>query len=597
MLITSPKTRSSSGAKSWFSGSVATVAAAALVVLPITPAHAANTISESQGKFLSGQVLGFDLDTIASIYGSFANHPNGPDPFGSNNKIDAELLNALPVKLGPLLNNVNLFGGTGIIQLGAVSQYSQAEPNGDARAAAGAAGNQGGIGINPPPAGSTGVADAHVDLGPILNAAGPLATSVLSKARIDTGALASYAEQISGTVKSKYLVDGLKAQVTSPLVGNLYTGIKSGLLGGPVKDLLTGIQNLVKALKVDLLGLVSVNLDVQLPADLGQLLPAGPLTGKIDRGITVNLATGEVVIDVKKILASNNPAIDLNDLPPNSPALSGPLVGAAITTALTQTLTGVVNSVVQNAVDALFAQTRIIGNVSALGITLNADVSFQGILDGKPLITSNNPLLNFVVGAVGSLVSGTLKPALELLKGNLLGTILGGLQSVIDGLTVNVVQPIVDLLDKIASIHVNVQPTAPTPNQSFTVRALQIGLGLPGVPLATVNLANSTVLGTVTPVYNPVISASPSSVPQGGNTMLTGSGFAPNDIVTLTLASVNGEPATTVTTESDANGVLEPVELTVPGNYPLGNAVITGHGNATNIPADPTVRITVLSSP
>lgn len=573
---------------------MATVAAAALVVLPITPAHAANTISESQGKFLSGQVLGFDLDTIASIYGSFANHPNGPGPYGANNKIDAELLNALPIKLGPLLNNLNLFGNTGIIQLGAVSQYSQAEPNGDAKAAAGAAGNQGGIGINPPPAGTTGVADAHVDLGPILNAIGPVATSVLSKARIETGALASYAEQISGTVKSKYLVDGLKAQVTSPLVGNLYTGIKSGLLGGPVKDLLTGIQNLVKALKIDLLGLVSVNLDVQLPADLGQLLPTGPLTGGIDRGITVNLATGEVVIDVKKILSSNNPSIDLNDLPPNSPALSGPLVGAAITTALTQTLIGVVNSTVQHAVNTLFAQTRIIGNVSALGISLNADVSFQGILDGKPLITSNNPLLGFVLGAVGGLVSGTLKPALELLKGNLLGTVLGGLQSVIDGLTVNVVQPVVNLLDQIASIHVNVQPTTPTPNQPFTVRALQIGLGLPGVQLATVNLANSTVLGTVTPVYKPVISAAPASVPRGGTTTLSGTGFAPNDIVTLTLAAANGQPATTVSTEADASGTIEPVDLTVPADYPTGTAVITGHGSNTNIPVDPTVSITVL---
>lgn len=580
--------------KKWFSGSVATVAAAALVVLPIAPAHAANTISESEGKFLSGQVLGFDLDTIASVYSSFANHPNGPGPYGGNNKIDAQVLNALPVKLGPLLNNLNLFGDTGIIQLGAVSQYSQAEPNGDARAAAGAAGNQGGIGINPPPAGTTGVADAHVDLGPILNTIGPAATSVLSKARIDTGALASYAEQISGTVKSKYLVDGLKAQVTSPLVGGLYTGIKSGVLGGPVKDLLTGIQNLVKALKVDLLGLVSVDLDVQLPADLGQLLPTGPLTGGIDRGITVNLATGEVVIDVKKILSSNNPSIDLNDLPPNSPALSGPLVGAAITTALTQTLIGVVNSTVQHAVDTLFAQTRIVGKVSALGINLNADVSFQGILDGKPLITSNNPLLNFVVGAVGGLVSGTLKPALALLKGNLLGTILGGLQSVIDGLTVNVVQPVVNLLDQIAAIHVNVQPTAPTANQPFTVRALQIGLGLPGVPLATVNLANSTVQGTVTPVYTPVISASPSSVPRGGTTTLSGTGFAPNDIVTLTLAAANGQPATTVSTEADASGTIEPVDLTVPADYPLGTAVITGHGSATNIPVDPTVNITVL---
>lgn len=588
------KKRPKSSTEKWLRGSVATLAAAALFVLPITPAHAANTISESEGKFLSGQVLGFDLDTIASVFGSFANHPNGPGPYGPNNKIDAEILNALPVKLGPLLNNLNLFGGTGIIQLGAVSQYSQAEANGDARAAAGAAGNQGGIGINPPPAGTTGVADARVDLGPILTAIGPAATSVLSKARIETGALASYAEQIAGTVKSKYLVDGLKAQVTSPLVGGLYTNITSGLLGGPVKDLLTGIQKLVKALKIDLLGLVSVNLDVQLPADLGQLLPTGPLTGSIDRGITVDVATGEVVLDVKKILASNNPTIDLNALPPNSAALSGPLVGAAITTALTQTLIGVVNATVQHAVNALFAQTRIIGNISALGITLNADVSFQGILDGKPLVSSNNPLLNFVLGAVGGLVSGTLKPALELLKGNLLGSILGGLQSVINGLTVNVVQPVVNLLDQIASIHVNVQPSAPVPNQPFTVRALQIGLGLPGIQLATVNLANSTVLGTVTPVYTPIISASPSSVARGGTTTLSGTGFAPNDIVTLTLAAANGQPATTVSTEADAAGTIEPVELTVPADYPLGAAVITGHGSATNIPVDPTVKITVL---
>lgn len=573
--------------------SIAVLATAALTVLPLSPANAAPTVSESQGKFLSGHVAGFDLDTIASVFGSFANHPNGPGPFGGNNRIDAELLNVLPVKLGPLLNNVNLFGSSGIIQLGAVSQFSEAQPNGDARAAAGAAGNQGGIGINPPAVGTTGVADAHVDLGPILNAVGPVATSVLSKARIDTGALASYAEQISGTVKSKYLVDGLKAQVTSPLVGNLYTGIKTGLLGGPVKDLLTGIQNLVKSLKLDLLGLVGVNLDVQLPADLGQLLPAGPLTGSVDRGITVNLATGEIVLDVKKILSSNNPSIDLNDLPPNSPALSGPLVGAAITTALTQTLIGVVNATVQHAVETLFAQTRIIGNISALGITLNADVSFQGILDGKPLVTSNNPLLNFVLSAVGGLVSGVLKPALELLKGNLLGTILGGLQSVIDGLTVNVVQPVVNLLDQIAPIHVNVQPTDATPGQPFTVRALQIGLGLPGISLATVNLANSMVHGTVTPVYHPTISASPSTVAPGGNTTLSGAGFAPNDIVTLTLASANGQPATTVTTEADATGLLTPIELTVPANYPTGPAVITGHGAATNIPVDPTVEITV----
>jgi hypothetical protein len=86
-------------------------------------------------------------------------------------------------------------------------------------------------------------------------------------------------------------------------------------------------------------------------------------------------------------------------------------------------------------------------------------------------------------------------------------------------------------------------------------------------------------------VYDTAITVDPTTANPGGTTTVTGTGFAPNETVTITIPG--GDPVT-VTTNGDGD-FTQPV--TIPAGTPAGPITITATGDTSNTPADADVTV------
>ncbi|AJT41231.1 choice-of-anchor G family protein [Psychromicrobium lacuslunae] len=572
--------------KAWAGRLVAGIAAAALIALPITPAQAAGpTVSQALGKFFGGQVLGVNLDTIAALNGSLADNPNGAHPLGPNNQLSVSAL-GLNLSLGGALN---LLGGANpLLAVGPAAQYSKAANNGDAVAASGAVSDQGAISVGAP---GTPPADAHLDLGPVLDTV-PALKSILSTARVDVGALASQAQQLAGGApSSQYLVSDLKVQLTSPAIGGVYTTLRDQVVT-PTSQALQTLANSLSAINIDL-NVVALRAQGSVSAvlpDLSAVLPSGFLNGNVDNGVSINLATGAVILDLTKILTANG--LNINNLPPNSQLFTGP-IAAAIATGITSTLTDIIQGTVQRLTNAVNS-TRVTGSlaISSLGAPLGnvtIDASLAQIQDNTSVIVSGS-VAGLNLGLLNTLLKPLLRPAVTTLLNTVNNIQTTVVQPLINGAAA-LVAPILTALNQLVPVRVNVQPAVGDLGAgSFTVRALEIGI----LNLAAIDFASSTVHGTLAPVLTPTLSANPSTVEQGASSQISGTGFAPGDAVTITLPAAPGIPAVVVNATTDASGNLGPVPLPIPANYPLGAVTVSAHPTDSNVTADPTVQLTVI---
>ncbi len=574
------------GRKTWIGRLVAGVATAALIALPLSPAQAAGpTVSQALGKFFGGQVLGVNLDSIAALNGSLADNPNGAHPLGPNNQLSVSAL-GLNLSLGGALN---LLGGVNpLLAVGPAAQYSKAANNGDAVAASGAVSDQGAISVGAP---GTPPADAHLDLGPVLDTV-PALKAILSTARVDVGALASQAQQIGGAPPtSQYTLADLKVQLTSPALGNIYSTLRDQVVA-PTSQALQAFATALTAINIDL-NVIALraqgSVSTVLP-DLSTVLPSGFVNGNVDNGISINLSTGAVIVDLAKILTANG--IDINNLPPNSQLFTGPIANA-IATGITSTLTDIVQGTVQR-LTAAVNSIRVTGSltISSLGTTLGTvaiDGSLAQIQDNTSVIVSGN-VAGLNLGVLNTLLKPLLRPAVSTLLTTVNNIQTTVIQPIINGASA-LVAPILSALNQLVPVRANVQPgVGDLGAGSFTVRALEIGI----LNLAAVNFASSTVHGTAVAVLHPQLGANPSTVEQNATTEITGTGFAPGDTVTVTLPAAPGIPATVLSATTDASGNLGPVSLPVPADYPLGPVTVVVHPTDSNVTADPTVQLTVI---
>lgn len=572
--------------KAWTGRLLAGVVTAALIALPIAPAQAAGpTVSQALGKFFGGQVLGVNLDTIAALNGSLADNPNGAHPLGPNNQLS---VSALGLNLG-LGGALNLLGGANpLLAVGPAAQYSKAANNGDAVAASGAVSDQGAISVGAP---GTPPADAHLDLGPVLDTV-PALKAILSTARVDVGALASQASQLGGAAPtSQYTLADLKVQLTSPAIGGVYTTLRDQVVT-PTSQALQTLATSLAAINIDL-NVVALRAQGSVSAvlpDLSAVLPSGLLNANVDNGVSINLATGAVVLDLTKILTANG--LDINNLPPNSQLFTGP-IAAAIATGITTTLTDIIQGTVQRLTNAVNS-TRVTGSlaITSLGLpvgNVTIDASLAQIQDNTSVIVSGS-----VAGLNLGILNGLLKPLLRPAVTTLLTTVNNIQTTVVQPLitgAATLVAPLLTALNQLVPVTVNVQPAVGDLGAgSFTVRALEIGI----LNLAAINFASSTVHGTLAPVLTPVLSANPSTVEQGASSQISGTGFAPDDAVTITLPAAPGIPATVLNLTTDASGNLGPVTLPIPATYPLGAVTVTAHPTDSNVTADPTVQLNVI---
>ncbi|GAB3181719.1 hypothetical protein GCM10027060_13200 [Nesterenkonia halophila] len=577
------------------------ILATGLTIGGAAPAQAAPTdVSEGLGKFLGGEAAGIDLDDIAEVSGAYAENPSGENPIVAN-PLGAEVLNTLNVDLG---DSLQLLGDNGLIQLGAVNQYGEAQDNGDARAASGAVSDQGAISVG----GSEQFpSDASITLNPLLSDAE--AEGLVSDLSLDLGAVSSSIEQIEGgEPTSSYDVAGATLNFESPAVGGVYDNLLTTVDGvqGTLDGLSGSISETLNA-SLDLGPIASLETSVDFtPPNLSETLPDS-VVGE-SSGVTVDLTSGAVTVDIEALLAANPDLPNLNEMPPNSELLSGPVV-AAISDGITQAVTDAVTEVVQNLRDTISATsltvTANLDVLSAGGATITVDGSLGEILEG-----SNPDLVSIQEnGAIGGLLDQLGLTSIDELGTTILNTIGGllgdsltfltdDLESTVDGITGNlsedVVGPILSILNELVSVTVNVQPEVGDLGEgSSTVRAVQVQV-LPSNPLATVNLASSTVRGTQVAPVSPEITVDPAEVPAGDSTTVDGTGFTPDSTATVQLEDAEGNPVGDPIegVATDADGVLTSTELPVPEGTEPGDYTVVATDDETGESAQTPLTVT-----
>jgi hypothetical protein len=104
-------------------------------VLAAAPAVAAPAASIGEGRFLDGTALGLDLGNVLLLQPAAATNTGQPAPVTQSTPLDVTVLNAARADLG---SGIQLLGPNGLLTVGAVNQYAQANANGSSTAASGA---------------------------------------------------------------------------------------------------------------------------------------------------------------------------------------------------------------------------------------------------------------------------------------------------------------------------------------------------------------------------------------------------------------------------------------------------------------------------
>jgi len=609
-----------------------------LVGLTVPANAAASDVAEAEGQMLSGAGA-LNIDSVAALKAAYSATPSGASPVTSN--LNASLLgSALNLNLGtvPLLSNLT---SPGIVQIGADGQYARTAATGAAYGASGVLDSSGAI-----TAGATdGSTDTKLNLTSLLGQAGVNTTGVLDQLEIDLGAISASATGTPGSpvgYSGAYQVAGGKLIVHSSAVANVdntlsttLSGVSSTLnsaLSGDSTSLTGLLSGLTGTLGGVLSGLgvvnvsgLAVNAKVTTP-DLSNLLST---VGTISSGatanapagtVTINLSTGEIVVDLGKLLASQTGKTDgtLNGLPANTDLLTGATVqnalGGAINSAIAAAVTAV-QTALDNQLDGSTVDVSVTGKISTAalvvaGITVapatdiaNINIDASGTLgdllnnNGTNFtITDTSTLLDNLIslgsitGPITTALTNTVLPAVSTLLQGELSTLNSQIASLGTGLgntLGNATSGLLGTVNQVADIIVNVQnTTSSTPKAAFTTagagtagfteRALQVNL-LPaaGSSAVTVNLASASVRSTNNTTVA-AITATPASIPAGSTETINGTGFAPSQAVTVTFTDASGHVLGTTTATPAAGGTF-----TATWPVPAGTAAGTVTATAT----------------
>ncbi|MDR6269805.1 choice-of-anchor G family protein [Arthrobacter russicus] len=450
-------------------------------------------------------------------------------------------------------------------------------------------------------------------------------------------------------------VAGLTGLLTSGL-DQLKTPINAVI--GDTGALNTALKAALAALNVDLVvaslkttgSTVSITGTDAVVAALAASLPT-KIVSK-NGGVTLDLTTGLADVDVAKIYNATGGAKDLNGLPPNTDVLDDKMVEALVNgvadvadAVIEKLNTGLKDALLNNlklTID-LAAKVDLVGGVASANTSINITgtlAQFTGVTGaGDPTITATDlsikpPLLPPVNIPAGTIVNA-LKPVLLTALKTVLGTAIDGLNTT---LTANpgpiqaIVEPIVkaagdalspafQAIKQVARLIINDQPTldgrpadiaSPT---AYSVRALTLVLfpgGLPGFPtppapgggqvpdprdgLARVSISSSTAdFGAAAAA--PALAVNPASVPAGGKTSVTGTGWATGTPVSVQLKDPSGaNVGAPVSVTPNADGSLPATDLPVPAGSAAGAYTVVGT-QGTTPPVSTPLTVTAAATP
>ncbi|MFC6354638.1 IPT/TIG domain-containing protein [Luethyella okanaganae] len=528
--------------------------------------------SHAEGQFLSGSLIDLNTALVASLGGETATSDGTSDVTNANN-----------LDLGVLgLVNINVPGGIQIplnlADAGVVSQYASALANGSSVGASGLVSDSGDIGTGITPAPGVAPGPLHLSLGQVVGSLGlpPTTLAELANLELSVDAVAGRASQAAPAAASgSYDIADAQLSFDSPTVANLVGAINTQVAG--LQTTVDGLDaTLTSALSglLSSLGVVSVNLSVSAPNLAATIsgLTTGPLADPAYPGVTLDLATGTVTVDLDQITA-------LNGLPANTDILTDATINT-ITDRVLGLVTGLLTNVeaaLLSAVDGITVQ----GSASLLGLDiLTLDTTVGALLAGD---TSGLVLLGTgltLPGGLGTVLAALTPPLTALTDaiGALSGTVLAPVTSTL----IPALKPV---LNEVLTLTVNNQSTAAG---VFTETALRVTV-LPLVDALELDLGTARVGPNALDPASSISSLSPTSGPVVGGTVvtITGTGFTGATGVTFdglagTAFTVNSDTQITVTSPPHAVGpvnviVLDPNGDSAPATFTyIAAAAITG---------------------
>lgn len=426
----------------------------------------------ASGDFLSGQLLGIDLDQVAELAPQeLAVAPDGRlavDPGDATDRGSTAPTYTYtdPLALSVLgdavtLDLTGLAVGLPVGSTGAVTQYAQVSGFGTATGASGLVSDSGGLLVDDTAPDGRLPGRATISLDALL----PDVTGVVADPRVEVGAVGAssrldgcgmlrsmlWGEPAVSTPARSYGIAGLDLALESALleavltdVGTAVTTIDTAVdaLVGPNgavarligADLTTALGSLGLGSLVSTAGTQGVwisGLNVQ--GAVGRLL--APLDDEV---ISLDLGEGLVEVDLAALL-SDGPA-GLNNLEPNTELL----LNAAVVNNIVERVTALLGTRIQQVVSIL--ETAILD--ATLNVSLNAAVNLGALrVAGLGVgLTASLRSLIAVPSTAALAITLTVLPDLPLGIGPLLNGLLGGVTSALNGLTTGLVAPIANLL-------------------------------------------------------------------------------------------------------------------------------------------------------
>lgn len=472
--------------------------------------------ASAEGDFLSGRLLGTNLDAIAALAaqeldlagdGTLTVSPptsidrgSTPPTYTYTNPLDIALLGGI---VG--LDLTGLQVGLPVGSAGAVNQYAQVSGYGTAAGAAGLVNNTGGVLVSATTPDDQLPEPATISLATLL----PTVTGVVANPELEVGAVgASSVLDGCAALLSQQWGDGSVTGITRDYgIASLDLVVQSALLGAIVTDTNTAVAALNTAvgglvgpsgglaaavrsqLQVGVGSIAGITLGattgtatitgLNLTGALGTLLTQ-PLTDGI---VTIDLGAGTIEVDLADLLSGSPNG--LNNLAPNTQLLlNAPVVDAIVDRVgdLLDTRTGQIVEAIRTAVRA-----------ATVTINLTTGLSLQ-VLGAPVNIGSVNVAVNATLGQLAD-GTATITPTLTILPGLspavqlVLSPILGLLTSTVAGLSTTLVTPLANAVTTALLNTITTLGTTLADVVTDVVDALAVVLApLPGVLSIAVNV-------------------------------------------------------------------------------------------------------------
>ena len=371
---------------------IGTIAITSGFALAAAPAASAAPLPASwaQGKFLSGSLLGTNLDNIVELQAAEAGNSGNQETQWQDDPLQVELLNSIPIGIdGGLQLSLGDFLDSGVI-----GQYAEASKDGTSMASTGAAGDDGGVGIGQTATGDAG--DLALDLDLLLNDS---LEGILTDLTLDVDGISSQAQASLTEASGSYTVADATLNFTSPAVGQLTEKVAAALANVDGQLLAIGsddgtVGNAVDGILDPLLGAIgsSANVSVVIDADLQQAVNE-LLRSKYGNGaVSFDLQTGAVRVDLETLLGG-----EINSLAPNTEILSDKVINKVLE-GITDTVATLADQIVDKVRAALHDAK----------VTVHADLNLLTPQDGGSSTQCRVVDLPIVGDLLGDVLGGDL---------------------------------------------------------------------------------------------------------------------------------------------------------------------------------------------